>query len=148
MLQFESLFSFCFFFLHYSIALMLLILMMGMLLFRESLLASRVERILGTTTYRSHGRKKIIRRSVSLQDPSTALPEQTQTESTERKSFTLSDRFTTLEEALRVLPIELGFVVEIKYPADWAKRTYNIVYHERNPLVDRILDVSISYLML
>jgi hypothetical protein len=119
--------------------------MIVIFLFRENLVASRIERILGTTPYKPHGRKKIIRRSVSLQNSSSEHPEQTETESTERKIFILSDRFTTLEEALRVLPTELGFVVEIKYPADWAKRAYNIVYHERNPLVDKILDVSISH---
>jgi glycerophosphoryl diester phosphodiesterase len=111
----------------------------------EDMIASRVERSLAKA-YKSHTRKKTIRRSVSLQESTSSNPEHMPSESEVRKTFALSDRFTTLAEALRKLPTELGFVVEVKYPADWAKREYNIVYHERNPLVDIILDVVFSSL--
>jgi hypothetical protein len=87
-------------------------------------------------------RKRIIRRSTSLKTPPVPLDDPSSNDGLEQKLFPLYDRFTTLKETLEILPIDLGFVVELKYPADWAKRAYNIVYHERNPLVDKVLEVS------
>lgn len=49
------------------------------------------------------------------------------------------DRFATLDETLRIVPAEVGFVIEIKYPAERFQRSSKMRYAERNEYADAVL---------
>lgn len=51
----------------------------------------------------------------------------------------IRDTHATLSEALKKIPVEVGFVVEIKYPSERYQVRENIRYHERNVYVDTVL---------
>lgn len=51
----------------------------------------------------------------------------------------IRDTHATLAETLRTIPVEVGFVVEIKYPSERYMVRENIRYHERNVYVDTVL---------
>jgi len=85
----------------------------------------------------SRERKKVNKlcRSQSLQELSGHIIEKDALRST------LSDGLPTLEETLRRVPMDVGFMVEIKYPSEqWCKER-RIAYIERNAFVDLVLKV-------
>lgn len=49
------------------------------------------------------------------------------------------DRFATLKETLRIVPAEVGFVIEVKYPAERFQRSSKMRYAERNDYADAVL---------
>lgn len=49
------------------------------------------------------------------------------------------DRFATLDETLRIVPAEVGFVIEVKYPAERFQRSSKMRYAERNEYADAVL---------
>jgi glycerophosphoryl diester phosphodiesterase len=65
----------------------------------------------------------------------------TRSEKAKEKSSRMQthDAFATLREALRVVPAETGFLIEVKYPTDAYQRLQNIRYPERNVYADAVL---------
>lgn len=57
-----------------------------------------------------------------------------------RHTINIRDSFATLAETLTTIPPEVGFVIEIKYPAERYQVAENIRYHERNLYIDTILN--------
>jgi glycerophosphoryl diester phosphodiesterase len=49
------------------------------------------------------------------------------------------DRFATLDETLRIVPAEVGFVIEVKYPAERFQHSSKMRYAERNAYADAVL---------
>jgi len=85
----------------------------------------------------SRERKKVNKlcRSQSLQELSGHVVEK------EALRSTVSDGLPTFEETLRRVPIEVGFMVEIKYPSELWCQQRRVAYVERNAFVDLVLKV-------
>lgn len=49
------------------------------------------------------------------------------------------DHFSTLDETLRLVPAEVGFVIEVKYPAERFQHSSKMRYAERNAYADAVL---------
>lgn len=54
------------------------------------------------------------------------------------------DRYATLDETLRIVPAEVGFVIEVKYPAERFQHSSKMRYAERNLYVDAVLNSVFS----
>lgn len=54
------------------------------------------------------------------------------------------DRYATLDETLRIVPAEVGFVIEVKYPAERFQHASKMRYAERNAYVDAVLNSVFS----
>ena len=61
----------------------------------------------------------------------------------------LHDGLVTLEETLRGLPVNIGLLIEVKFPNEEFSASKHLSYPERNTVVDNILKVFfIIYLLL
>jgi glycerophosphoryl diester phosphodiesterase len=61
-----------------------------------------------------------------------------QTTSTQPRAQT-HDAFATLKDALRLVPIETGFLIEVKYPTLEYQQRHHITYPDRNSYADAVL---------
>jgi len=59
--------------------------------------------------------------------------------SPDRDNVNPFDFYPTLKETLRGVPGDIGFLVELKYPAAWFQQATHMLFHERNNYCDAVL---------
>ncbi|XP_049849786.1 uncharacterized protein LOC126320379 isoform X2 [Schistocerca gregaria] len=64
----------------------------------------------------------------------------------ERNVINPRDTFATLSETFCAIPVEIGFVIEIKYPSYRYQHDAKMLYHERNFYVDAVLRATFAAL--
>jgi glycerophosphoryl diester phosphodiesterase len=72
-------------------------------------------------------------------EPHSATTTTTTTTQHHKSIINPHDHFSTLDETLRIVPSEVGFVIEVKYPAERFQHASKMRYAERNLYADAVL---------